>query len=132
MELFQWAREKQLHQIAIPSKTVHIFSLRLESISKIGISELENWITNRIERVNGGDFRQKQILVEWRELFRELHKNNNHYQIDVLTFHANVSHGTYIRYVFSTLTINTPKFVIYFSFFSHIQTIAFFLSFFEL
>jgi tRNA U55 pseudouridine synthase TruB len=114
-QLFQWAREKQLHQITIPTKNVQIFSMKLESMSKITIDDLESWVTSRIERVNGGDFRQEQILAEWRELFRELRNTDVHYQIDVLTFHTNVSHGTYIRLVFSILLIITEiSFIFYF------------------
>jgi len=96
--LFEWAREKRIEEIEIPTRGIKVFSIQHEDTRLIQKAELLEEILKRIKLVNG-DFRQKEIIEKWQETLSPI---GNSYgvkeeQFFISTFKASVSSGTYIR-----------------------------------
>ncbi len=90
--LFYWARHNKLEDITIPSKLIEIkkfqmINFRTELFSKI----YENCI-EKISKVHG-DFRQEQIVSEWKKVYHE-HSDARSF---IATCRITCSTGTYVR-----------------------------------
>ncbi len=98
--LWQWAREGKLanldlgSQIEIPSHKVQVSNIEIKAIKEISGKTLHKKINEMIESVNG-DFRQKEILEKWNEVFTG--KDDEVYQIATLTISC--GSGTYVRVI---------------------------------
>ena len=90
--LFEWAREKRIEEIEIPTRGIKVFSIQHEDTRLVQKAELLEEILKRITLVNG-DFRQELISASWHEALR----NSREEQFFISTFKASVSSGTYIR-----------------------------------
>jgi tRNA pseudouridine55 synthase len=100
--LFLWALEDRLDEITIPTRSVEIYEITLESITRYSLGELIEQVPNRIAQVSpvqeeskalGADFRRKEVLQHWHKL-EELHGNS---PVVVAKITAQVSSGTYVR-----------------------------------
>jgi tRNA pseudouridine(55) synthase len=97
--LFQYALEKRLDTIQIPTTTVQIYTLThlgtLHAVSHELYMNIERRIASLRTDPNdtrlGSDFRKSEIVSRWHELLR------NQTQYTILRFRARVSAGTYIR-----------------------------------
>lgn len=87
--LFWWAKEKRIHEIEIPKRTVTIFSASLESFQKKCGREIRDEAVKKINLVSG-DFRQKEIIDSWNTF--DIHKT---YTVARISYTC--SSGTYIR-----------------------------------
>lgn len=90
--LFEWARENRMKEIEIPEREIEIYNFELLNISQPPSEEIHKKIITNIKRVDG-DFRQKEILKKWNDLF----KVNKHKKLTVAGFRINCSSGTYVR-----------------------------------
>lgn len=90
--LFYWARNNKLDDIEIPKRKVNIHSHEFMGVSFVKGKKLLSDIITRVSNVTG-DFRQKEIIYNWENKFKEL--TDIHFPI--LKFQAKVSSGTYIR-----------------------------------
>lgn len=82
-----------------PTRDVNIKSVEILNYSTTPTSEIEDYIFDSINKVNG-DFRQSEIIERWREFFAK----NSRLQMQTLKIKILVSSGTYIR----TLTEKFP------------------------
>jgi tRNA pseudouridine55 synthase len=90
--LFQWAKEKRLKDIAIPSKKVSVSDFSVENTSEIDISELQDKIQSTVPVIKG-DFRQEEIQKLWDQY---IHTFSNKTLLTT-TFSITCSSGTYVR-----------------------------------
>lgn len=63
--LFEWARMGAISSLVLPSRTVTIHKLEIESMYKVKEAELLSYIDESVDKVNG-DFRQEEILMDWK------------------------------------------------------------------
>ena len=96
-QLFEYAREGE--EVDIPSRSVEVKSLKLNSIRKVKGKKIKEEIIKRINRVDG-DFRQKDILKIWNKKMTD----ENYFFIASLTIRC--STGTYVRGIVSSLGEN--------------------------
>ena len=113
--LFKYARGGE--DVEIPTRDVHVKSLKFIKLRKINNKKLFENIEHRIKKVNGpastregkptrgGDFRQEEILKIWR---KKLEKENNFY---IGSFKIKCSSGTYVRGIANSLgeKLNVPS-----------------------
>ncbi len=92
--LFQWARDGKLNEIEIPVKRITIEDMKIFNIYEISIEDMEKRI---IERINGvkGDFRQKEIIEKWRQVFGSV--GSKDFKLQIVTIDVQVTTGTYVR-----------------------------------
>lgn len=88
--LFEWAREKRIEEIDIPTRGIKIFSIDHLNTRIVSGEELLEEIYRKIDLVKG-DFRQEEIKHSWS---LNLRPEN---MILLSSFTADVSTGTYIR-----------------------------------
>jgi tRNA pseudouridine55 synthase len=67
--LFEWAREKRIEEIEIPTRGIKIFSVEHLDTRLLTKKELIEEIVSKIELVKG-DFRQDEIIGKWQETIR--------------------------------------------------------------
>ncbi len=91
--LFQWALEKKLDEIEIPTRTMEIYNAKINNFYDIQWLEIYNKITENINLVTG-NFRQTEILNAWEKINVSLNSNQN-FQIAEINFEC--ASGTYIR-----------------------------------
>lgn len=90
--LYWWAREKRLDEIELPTRNILITKFEINYISTSTGEEIAKESIKRISQVNG-EFRQKEILDDWRN-FREKHA---HEKFSVATITLECTSGTYVR-----------------------------------
>ncbi len=90
--LFQWAREGRIGEVDIPSHEVLVFEINFLERRNISGSELLKDVEEKISKVSG-DFRQKEILNEWRKVLNE----NLNIEFTIDKIEAKVSSGFYVR-----------------------------------
>lgn len=90
--LWKWTKENQLDKIEIPYKMIEIEDITILNTNYINSMELLEIIETKINKLMGGDFRQKEILEKWRLLL-----TNNKQIWTIIDLESLVSSGTYIR-----------------------------------
>lgn len=90
--LFEWARNGVIGSLVLPSRTVNIFNLEIETMYKVSEPQLLNYIETSVEKVNG-DFRQEEILRLWRQNL----KSAGDREFPCATVKIECSSGTYAR-----------------------------------
>lgn len=90
--LYYWSRKEKISKDDLPKKDVTLFSLQVVSLKNIPLTEIADSIINRIESIHG-EFRQDEILLQWKKLKSESNKKN----FSLVTFHLSCSSGTYVR-----------------------------------
>lgn len=90
--LFEWARNNALGSLVMPSRTVTIHHIGVESMYKVPEPMLLNYIEDGIARVTG-DFRQDEVLRLWR---RHLKKDGDR-EFVAATVKIECTSGTYAR-----------------------------------
>ncbi len=96
--LYWWARNKKLNEIKIPERSIEIYSIELLDFNEIDSETMVNEIIEKIRKVDG-DFRQKEIIKNWKNFVKE-NKNRNFLKIKIK---ISCSSGTYIRRIASDL-----------------------------
>ena len=102
--LFKWAREGRLNEITIPMHEVFVENIELKNIGMLSAKQLLKHIEKTIPLVQG-DFRQDEILGEWRtELI------NSDKEFPFAKFSIICSSGTYVRAIAHELgeALNVP------------------------
>lgn len=95
--LFQWAREKKIGEIEIPTRKTKINSAKILGVDKISGEKLLKIIEQKINLVKG-DFRQKEILNQWQEkILPYLSSSRNKEGFSAVKIKIKCSSGTYIR-----------------------------------
>jgi tRNA pseudouridine55 synthase len=89
--LFWWAKNNRLSEIQIPSREIEIFSFEIIKQMTITTHHLLAMIEEQTLKVSG-DFRQKEILLNWNDHFKD-----RHISFPILHFRINCSSGTYVR-----------------------------------
>lgn len=89
--LFAWAREGKLGEIEIPTRSTEVFNISVSGSREIESGALLNEVENKISLIKG-DFRQEQILDEWRKIL-----SNDNKQYLAIKIKITCSSGTYIR-----------------------------------
>ena len=90
-QLFQLTRDDELPE-DVPGHEVTIYSLSKTGERNILKKDLEAEIARRINLVHG-DFRQKDILVRWQEVF----ENSKNESFQIISCTLSCSSGTYVR-----------------------------------
>ena len=90
--LFQWATEKRLDEIEIPTHQIEIYDFTVSDIPSV--CEKNTWFNEMKTRVEliEGDFRTEEIVLGWKELLKDLPDNLLH-----LEFTISAGTGTYVR-----------------------------------
>lgn len=88
--LFAWARLGE--EVEVPKHKVKIDSITLENIRVEKLTDLENEIISRIEKVMG-DFRQQKIVEVWRDKISE----NNDANVVIARIKVSCESGAYMR-----------------------------------
>ncbi len=88
--LFEWAREKKIEEIDIPTRGIKIFSIEHLDTRIVNGKDLLSDILLKINLVRG-NFRQIEIKESWQNNLNEKD------MVLLSTFRADVSTGTYIR-----------------------------------
>lgn len=96
--LYYWARKNKINDITIPTKKIEIYALEFLSQKRISIEDIALYVTQRISRVQG-DFRQKEILQEWKDFLAKRTQQT----LPILKLRMHCSSGTYIRSFCHTL-----------------------------
>jgi tRNA pseudouridine55 synthase len=87
--LWQWARDGE--EVEAPKKEVEVFSFEILECRKESYSDILENVRMFVSKV-GGDFRQEEILDEWKEVLTPLED-----EAVICRFKTKVSSGTYIR-----------------------------------
>lgn len=90
--LFEWARNNALGALVMPSRTVTIHHIDVESVYKVSEPMLLNYIEDAVARVTG-DFRQDEVLRIWR---RHLKKDGDR-EFVAASVKIECTSGTYAR-----------------------------------
>lgn len=88
--LFKYARENQ--DVEVPTREVHVASLKLEKVNTINKEKLLQNIKTRVKKVKG-DFRQKEILKIWQKNLAGKNKD----KFLLASFKIKCGSGTYVR-----------------------------------
>lgn len=88
--MFQHAREGS--DVEVPKRTMKVYTLEMIGRSYKSLHELKDQIQTTVQSVEG-DFRQEEILAQWKEVFEEFGDK----KVGVVKFRARVGSGTYIR-----------------------------------
>ena len=89
--LWKVARSGRLDEVTLPTKQVTIYDLKLLRTKQLSKEYLTNYMARYITKLDG-DFRQKQILTEWKDMLAGA--------LDTLPAakcRLNCSSGTYVR-----------------------------------
>jgi tRNA pseudouridine55 synthase len=89
--LWKVARSGRLDEVTLPTKQVTIYDLKLLRTKQLSKEYLTNYMARYITKLDG-DFRQKQILTEWKDMLAGA--------LDTLPaakFRLHCSAGTYVR-----------------------------------
>lgn len=89
--LFEWAKEGRLSEISLPVKTNEIYNIELETERSIALSEICYKLRGITARLRG-EFRQDEILKNWRELGERCNID-----FPVISLYIECSSGTYVR-----------------------------------
>ncbi len=89
--LFEWARSG-LSVLSMPTRSVEIYDITLESMYKVNEVTLLNFIETSVGKVEG-DFRQDEIIETWK---RHLNPKNAR-SFKCATIKVSCSSGTYVR-----------------------------------
>jgi tRNA pseudouridine55 synthase len=97
--LFEYASHNSLANIEIPVYTSRIYDIALVGQKKVSFGSIASKAIDQIGRFNpvenaqkpNADFRKPGILSRWKEY------SNESYEMQILTFRAIVSSGTYVR-----------------------------------
>lgn len=90
--LWWWSIYKPSEIINIPSKSVNIYSIKIDKVEKIDFNNLRKEIIKKISAINeNNEFRQKDILEQWNN-----YKNDINELIE-FTCTIKVSSGFYVR-----------------------------------
>jgi tRNA pseudouridine55 synthase len=92
--LFEWARNNALSSILMPSKSVTIYHIDIQSLYKVKEAQLLSYIEESVGKVNG-DFRQDEILEAWKKNL----KAKGTREFPCATVKIECSSGTYARSV---------------------------------
>jgi len=92
--LFEWARSGKIHEISLPTREVHIQSIKLLSLTARSAKKIEENVHEKIKLVKG-DFRQEEIEKLWTENIEKVSKSAPHFQIAKILVSG--SSGTYVR-----------------------------------
>ena len=90
--LFEYARNKTLHTIEIPTLDMRVYGLRCDGIRAVSSATLLEKILSKIVLLQSSDFRSDEIGYAWSELLA-----GKDTQYAIARFTARVSSGTYIR-----------------------------------
>lgn len=88
--LFEWAREKRIEEIDVPTRGIKIFSIEHIHSREISQKEMLHEIVSKINLVKG-DFRQSESIEGWQNSI------DPEGRAMISKFKADVSSGTYIR-----------------------------------
>ena len=90
--LFQWATEKRLHEIEIPTHEIEIYDIKVSSIPSF--CEKNTWFNEMKRRTEliEGDFRTEEIVSIWKDTLKDLPNALMH-----LEFTISAGTGTYVR-----------------------------------
>jgi tRNA U55 pseudouridine synthase TruB len=88
--LWVLAKNNQLKDVAIPKKTVTVYSIENLGFEYLPSTIIKETLIRNVSSLTSGQFRQKEILSQW-ESFPYLPSYS------VLTMNFFVSSGTYIR-----------------------------------
>ncbi len=92
--LYEWAKEKRLDEIVIPMTDVNISDLTLIDTRIIEAQKFFDYIKNSVG-LTTGEFRQKEILSAWDEVFlKKVSKNSNFF---ICKVKVKCSSGSYMR-----------------------------------
>ena len=103
--LWEWAREGRLSEIEIPTHEVFVEKIEIKNAGSISGKKLLHKIETDIGKVKG-DFRQEEILNEWRSLLKD--REGDEFQ--TVTLIINCGSGTYVRAIAHELglALGTP------------------------
>jgi len=90
--LFSYAREGNIADINLPSKSIKIHDLKILKTQSVRARVLLKKIISRIRKVRG-DFRQDKIIKQWDSKLKGISDS----KFTVVYFSIKVSSGTYIR-----------------------------------
>lgn len=90
--LWMWAKEGRLDELTIPTKTVTLHELKLNSLTRKPLSTLIPQIISNINLVTG-KFRQNEIISAWQTLLEK----HQHEELQVASLTVTCSSGTYMR-----------------------------------
>jgi tRNA U55 pseudouridine synthase TruB len=97
VRLWDAAKNNMLENIKIPTKEVKIYYVKKLGCDEFNSEELYNIIENIINTVKG-DFRQKEILENWKEvLLNKLNKVDKLNKIKINHYITKISSGGYVR-----------------------------------
>ncbi len=96
--LYYWAREGKIDQVIIPRKKISIYSLELNKVTTVNLSDIYPEVVSRIQSVEG-EFRQKEILSRWKEVFI----SNPHLKLIKLSCTISCSSGVYVRSIANSI-----------------------------
>lgn len=88
--LFEWAKEGRIDEMELPEKVNYVYKISLKEDYLISFSKIYSKlisITGSLE----GDFRQKEMLNEWKNIEKEDEK------FPVVSIKIDCSSGTYVR-----------------------------------
>ena len=90
--LFQWATEKRLDEIKIPTHQIEIYDIKVSEIPSI--CQKNTWFKEKKRRVEliKGDFRTEEIVNGWKNILKDLPNNLLH-----LEFTISAGTGTYVK-----------------------------------
>lgn len=87
--LFWWAKEKRIHEVTIPERTVSVFDIKLELLTHKRGDDIKKESLEKISLIHG-DFRQNEIIQSWKAM-----KTDAPHTVATVLFSC--SSGTYIR-----------------------------------
>lgn len=90
---FDLAKQQQAFEIKV--NDIEIISLKILNSHSLNLLNLEKIISQKISLIDG-DFRQKEILENWKNTFNQF-TNNNVLDFPLIKFESIVSKRTYIR-----------------------------------
>jgi tRNA pseudouridine55 synthase len=92
--LFWWTKNNKLSEITIPKHQIEIYEFTHIAMGEISLTEIKQKTELAIPQVHG-DFRQEEILKQWKEVFTN--KKNQTIKLLTAKFRVTCSSGTYIR-----------------------------------
>jgi len=93
VQLHELSRKNELPD-ELPVKEVEIYEIEILGQEKISATDLKQRVINNVSLVKG-DFRQKEIVAKWNEVFEGL--NNDKQTFPVIKIRVKCSSGTYMR-----------------------------------
>lgn len=104
--LYWWARQGKISEVEIPSHEVHISSIMVKKSRRIHSHTLLNYIVRAVRSVQG-DFRQKDIIQNWKNI---LQNNKSFTSFPLVHLTVLCGSGVYIRQLVQDIgeMIHTP------------------------